>query len=67
LKLTYLTGTDCAPTDSISFCFGFYLTSTRNEGESIWKTTGIGEGDDREFFFLFLSFLYVVFPLNFFF
>jgi hypothetical protein len=59
-KLTYRSGRNHTPVDSISFCFGFYLTSTRNEGESIWKSTRIGEGDlTREFCFLFLSFVHV--------
>ena len=57
LKLTYLSGTNHTPVDSISFCFGFYLTSTGKGGKSIWKGTGIGEGDlAREYCFLFLSF-----------
>ncbi len=60
MKLTYLSGTDCTLADSISFCFGFYLTSTRNEGESIWKTTGIGEGDWLESFVSFTFFLCLV-------
>jgi hypothetical protein len=62
LKLTYLSGTSHTPVDSISFCFGFYLTSTGEGGKSMWKATGRGEGDlAREFFFLFLSFYMFLF------